>query len=235
MKCTKAHELIGDLLDGSIGDDDRKALDKHLASCPDCQELLADFQNIKIQAAALPKLEPSGTVWTNVLDGVRRDRRVKAVRAATSQGWWERLFAPGRPRYAFSAALILLVIIGGVVTIWKPWKSAGPPPLSSGDAFTMAKLEEAESYYKLAIQALTEAAASQKNSLDPRTMASLDKNLQVIDDLILDCQNAVTRDPRNVEARVFLLGAYKGKVDFLDNIIAAKKKTAAQSATDSVL
>jgi anti-sigma factor RsiW len=235
MKCTKAHALIGELLDGSIGDEDQKDLEKHLAACPDCREILADFRNIKIQAAALPKLEPSAGVWTNILDGVRRDRRVKAARAATTAGWWERLFAPGRPRYALGAALTLMAVIAGTLAVWKPWKGGEGPALPNGAAFTMAKLKEAETHYQLAIQALTEASASQKNSLDPRTAASLDRNLQALDTLIQACQSAVRREPQSVEARVYLLGAYKGKVEFLDNLITAKKKTAAPNAADAIL
>ena len=235
MKCTKAHELIGELLEGSISDKDRKDLETHFASCQDCRELLEDFQNIKTQAAALPKLEPAEGVWTNILNGVRRDRREKAVRAATTAGWWDRLFAPGRPRYAFGAALALAAVVVGAIAIWRPWNAADPASSTNGAAFTMAKLEEAETHYQLAIRALTEAVASQKNGLDPRTVASLDRNLQIIDDLILTCQNAVRREPQSVEARVYLLGAYKGKVEFLDNIIVAKKKSAAPSAAEAIL
>jgi anti-sigma factor RsiW len=235
MKCPKAHELIGELLEESISDKDRKDLEKHLESCQDCRELLTDFQNIKTQAASLPKLEPSEAVWTNILDGVRRDRRAKAVRSATTAGWWDRLFLPGRPRYAFGAALAMIAVIVGAIAIWKPWRSAQVVPPADGTAFTMAKLEEAETHYQLAIQALTAAVDNQKNGLDPRTVASLDRNLQVIDDLILACKNAVRQEPQSVEARVYLLGAYKGKVEFLDNLIVAKKKSAAPSAPETIL
>jgi len=235
MKCSQAHELIGELLEETISEEDRQALEKHLESCPDCRDLLADFREIKTQAAALPKLDPSPAVWTNVLDGVRRDRRAKSVRAATTINWWDRLFAPGRPRYAFAAALALCLVIGGAVLIRSPRKTAVPAVAGNGDEYTMAKLQEAEIHYRLAILALSEAAAGQKTGLDAKTTESLEKDLRTIDAVIASCRDAVRRDPKSVEARVYLLGAYKGKVEFLDDIIAAKKKSAAPSGGGIVL
>jgi hypothetical protein len=235
MKCSQAHELIGELLEGTISEDDRRDLEKHLESCRECRELLADFQEIKSQAAALPKIEPSPAVWTGILDGVRRAEREKPVRAAATIGWWERLFAPGRPRYALAAALSLGLIIGGAVLIRAPWKKAAPVATETADAYTMAKLEEAETHYRLAIKALSEAAAAQKTVLDAKTTDSLEADMRTIDAVISSCRAAVQRDPQSVEARVYLLGAYKGKVEFLDNIIAAKKKSALPSAADLVL
>jgi len=235
MKCSQAHELIGELLEGTISEDDRRELEKHLESCRECRELLADFQEIKTQAAALPKIEPSPAVWTNVLAGVLRAGREKPAHSVATIGWWERLFAPGRPRYALAAALSLGLVIGGAVLIRAPWKKAAPVAADTADAYTMAKLEEAETHYRLAIKALSEAAAAQKTGLDAKTTASLEAGLGTIDAVIASCRAAVQRDPKNVEARVYLLGAYKGKVEFLDNIIAAKKMSAVPSAGGLVL
>jgi hypothetical protein len=232
MKCSQAHELIGELLEETISEDDRRELEKHLESCRDCRELLADFKEIRNEAAALPKLEPSPAVWANILDGVRRSRREKSARAAATVGWWGRLFDPGRPRYALAAALSLGLVVGGTVLIRGIGKNAAPSAAATADAFTMAKLEEAETHYRLAIKALSEAAAAQKNGLDPETTAVLEADLHKIDGVVAACRAAVQRDPQSVEARIYLLGAYKGKVEFLDNLVTAKKKTAAPAAAD---
>lgn len=235
MKCSQAHELIGELLEGTIGEEDRPALEKHLESCQECRELLADFREIKTQAAALPKLEPSSAVWPNVLDGVRRDRRAKSVQAATTLSWWDRLFAPGRPRYAFAAALALCLVVVGAVLMRSSRKTGVPVFAGNGGEYAMAKLQEAEIHYRLAIRALSEATAGQKTGLDAKTTESLEKDLRTIDAVIASCRDAVRREPKSVEARVYLLGAYKGKVEFLDNLITAKKKSTASSGDGIVL
>ncbi len=224
MKCTQAHELIGELLEGTIREEDRRALEEHLESCPDCRDLLADFQEIKTQAAALPRIEPSAAVWPNVLNAVRRERRERSARAVLSVSWWDRLFAPGRPRYALAAALALVLVVGGALLIL-PSRKPVVAAASSGDGgeYAMAKLRRLKSITGLAIRALSDAAAGRQTGLDVKTMEALDRDLRTIDAVIASCREAVLRDPRNVEARVYLLGAYKGKVEFLENIIEAKK------------
>ncbi len=229
MKCTRAHELIGELLEESISEEDRRELEKHLESCPECRDLLTDFQDIKTQAARLPRLEPSPDVWPAILSGVRRELRAGA-RSSATLNWLDRLFPAGRPRFAFAATLALLIVVGGLFL----FRGIRPAP-GNGDAYTLAKLEEAETHYRLAIQALSEAAAGQKSLLDAGTMAAMDRDLRTIDALITSCLDAVRKDPRNVQARVYLLGAYKGKVDFLDAVIAVKKSSAAPAAADIIL
>lgn len=233
MKCTRAHELIGELLEETIDHDDRKELEQHLESCPECRDLLADFRNIKSQAAGLPVLEPSPDIWPSIMSGVRRELRPGA-RSARTLGWLDRFFLPGRPRFAFAAALLLLVAVGGFLLFRGPRPAAGPVA-GNGDAYTLAKLDEAATHYRMAIQALSEAAAAQKSLLDAGTREVMDRDLRTIDAVIASCLTEVRNDPRSVKARVYLLGAYKGKVDFLDAVIAVKNNSAVPSGADIVL
>jgi hypothetical protein len=124
--------------------------------------------------------------------------------------------------------------VGGFILLRAP-RPASLPPAGSGDAYTLAKLEEAETHYRLAIQALSEAAAAQKSRLDGGAAAALEQDLKTIDAVIASCLDAVRKDPGSLEARVFLLGAYKGKVEVLDAVLAANKTAAAPAAGDIIL
>jgi hypothetical protein len=67
-------------------------------------------------------------------------------------------------------------------------------------------------------------------------MASLfEKDLRIIDEAILACRNAIAENPQSLDARVYLLGAYKGKVEFLDNMIDVRKRTTARSAAEKTI
>jgi len=224
MKCTEAHELMGDYLEGTLAPEDADRLREHLESCADCQELLEDFEDIARQARELPRVEPSDAAWPAILRGVRAARVDAAVPAAPRRTWFDAVFGRGRMVYAGAAALLILAVLGGIVLAPRPAdRLAG---LSDADRFTLAKLEEAEKYYTLAIRALTEAVGAPGGGVDPQVAAVFDRNLREIDASIQACQSAVKAAPGDVAARTYLLGAYKNKVDFLDNVITFKKSAA---------
>jgi predicted anti-sigma-YlaC factor YlaD len=64
MRCSKAHKLIGDYLEGALSPEESERLREHLEGCADCRDLLEDFQGIIDEAKELPKHEPSNRVWS---------------------------------------------------------------------------------------------------------------------------------------------------------------------------
>jgi tetratricopeptide (TPR) repeat protein len=234
MRCTKAHKLIGEYLEGTLGPDEKARLQGHLDSCEDCRSLLKDFEEIVEESKSLPRREPSNRVWEGILAGVRAGG-FKAIEPGKGKVRRPALFPfPARVRFAWAAAALAVVIIGGGLAIGLLSRRDAGGPLRP-DKYTLAKLDEAEKYYKLAIRSLDDAIASQKTKLDPQIAAVFARNLKEIDAAIQNCQAAVSREPNNVEARLYLLGAYKDKVDFLDNIIDVKKESPSASATGKTL
>ena len=226
MRCSQAQKLASEYVDGSLDERRSAGLEKHLAACEDCREVLKDLQGIVREAREMKTVTPPDAVWQKISgalagprleEPVRRGEvgRVRPVRA---------FFAIRRPLWTAAAAALLVVVAGGLALL-QPWRRSIPLGPAMTDAYTLAKLDEAKGYYRQAIQALTEAAAAQKGSLDPALAAAFDKNLALVDASIEACRKAVRRDPGNLETQNYLLAAYQDKVEVLTSLIAVKKES----------
>ena len=214
MKCASFHKLIGDELDGALRPGDRARLEDHLKSCPDCRALAADFRAIAAEAKALPAEDPSEEVWPAIRAKVARAHNARPAPA----------FAHLRLKWAWAAGFLFLGAAIGIVVGLRPWTAGTPALFSPDQSQTVAKLAEAEKHYQLAIQAMTEALAPGRNALDPQTAALFKSDLKVVDAAIASCRAALSREPDNLDARVFLLGAYQKKVEVLGGLIEIRKK-----------
>lgn len=235
MRCAKAHKLIGDFLEQMLPTNNRARLQQHLESCPECRSLLKDFQDIIEQAGDLEEPAPSDENWGKILSKIQAAKRERQASQLGRSGWREAAGYSERRKFAWAAVLILAVVAGGLVLGLRPWQRKGVSGLSPQDKFTVAKLEEAEKHYQLAIRALGEAVASQKGNLDPQVAAVFDQNLKLINSSIQACQNAVRQDPKSLDARLYLLSAYKEKVDVLDSLVDLKKKSPAGNESGNIL
>ena len=106
MRCSKAHKLIGDYLDGALGPEEQARLREHLDSCKDCRGLLKDFEEILEDAKGLPRHEPSNRVWEAILSGVH-EGGFKAIEPRGGKAKWPVVFPSRLPRarFAWAAAL----------------------------------------------------------------------------------------------------------------------------------
>lgn len=233
MKCSKAKKLISDHIDGDLDPRKASSIKNHLEACPDCQKLLKDFQKISDRAKNLEKKSPSGQVWFRIQTRLREEKQKEVVPA-----WGGRaraLLLPAKLRYAVSAAFLLLVVVSTVIITLRIENRARIVSGPNGEKYALAKLEEAEHHYQLAIKALWEAVQAQKESFDPKVAEIFRANLEVIDASIADCRKAMESDPDDLESRYYLLAMYKKKADFLDNIIEVVSTSSQKKESNNII
>jgi len=224
MRCRKAQEYISRSVDGEL--DPRRAarLERHLAKCGDCRALAADLEKIVGGAAGLAAPEPSERVWRNIRAGiVPGTLRPTAEGAALDR---RPLFGLSLPamRYAGAAALALVLVVSGFVVGSRMGRQEVRLSPEDREAYTLAKLDEAERYYEQAIRSLGEAFAAQKGTLPPQVVELFDRNLSVVDATIQACRAAVMAEPDDLEARNYLLAAYTKKVTLLDSALDLQRR-----------
>ncbi len=224
MRCSKARKLISEYIDDNLKAKQRLLLEHHLEACPECQELLKDFQGISKKAKSLDKLTPSPKPWLNIKAKMETEPQEVLTLPSPGKEWLKALFYQPRLKYALGSALVILLVIS-VVTLGL-WFSKGKGVVGKDDknGYTFAKLKEAEHHYQLAIKALEEAVLAQEGEVDPLTMAVFRKNLEIINSSIISCQKALQEEPDDIETRNYLLVAYMEKVDLLNEMMNIKKR-----------
>jgi len=226
MRCSKARKLISENIDHTLDARKSLSLQHHLEACSECRELLLDFEAIVGAAKELETPSPSHDVWQKIAARLSASKKGKLSPQPQERQKREWLRVFGRSfqfRYAWRVALVLAVISAGVIFGLIQWKEKGIAGRGDLEKYTIAKLEEAQTHYRQAIKALNEAISAQGRSLTPEVAEVFQRNLEVIDSSIEACQKAVSREPDNLEARIYLLAVYREKVTFLDGMYEAKK------------
>jgi hypothetical protein len=215
---------LNDYVDRALGDSERADVERHLDQCPECRALADDLREIRRATKALTPLEPPAVVWRRIERTIRQDASAEATRAGAGGA-----FTPRRLGWlAAAAVLVLATFVGlrlGPLAPRQPASSpppAAPAPAASSDAAQSveSELRQAEEHYDKAIKGLEQIADAGEGSLDPKTAATLKKNLSVIDQAISESRAAVRSEPNSEPAQASLLDAFKTKVSLLQDTVS---------------
>jgi hypothetical protein len=219
MRCTRAKRWISDYMDKGLNDRQNRRLESHLQKCPDCRKVLEDFQRIAASSRELEEAIPSQQAWLKLKARLIPEEQKVLTFLPEKGARFRPIFFPPKLKYALSAALVL-AFVAGVVMLGLKFKG-GLDILRIKDpkAYTLAKLDEAEHHYKKAIKALWEAVSAQEESMSLEIAGIFRKNLKIIDASIIACRQTVLQEPDSIDARSFLLAAYREKVDFLQEMM----------------
>lgn len=226
MKCAQARKKISERIDGELGAAGIRRLERHLQGCAACRKVRDDLASIVREARELETPQPSDRVWAGIRAGLAEKRSGIRVEAPGPQG---RIQLPGFSpalRWAAAGLAALVLVAVGMYIGRQDFGKRGPTALDKGRMdFTLAKLAEAEGHYRLAIQALDEAVASQKANFSPGMADLVGKEIGAIDALIKAGEEAVKRDPGDLRARAGLLDAFRNKVEFLEAAVEIGRRS----------
>jgi predicted anti-sigma-YlaC factor YlaD len=227
MTCDIARERLQDQIDESIDPVIARDLERHLESCAACRALAADLSAIADAAASLDPIEAPEHVWLQLAGRWRAEQGVAAPAEAPRRT--SNLF------HVLAAAAVLTVAVGGGWIAWRATDTGTevilPRPAATASAegnapptalveSAMDDIAAAEQLYTRAIAGLEQAAAGQRDLLEPHVAAALDTNLGVLDEAIGQSRAAVQAQPESVIARESLFEALRKKVTLLQNTIS---------------
>jgi anti-sigma factor RsiW len=214
--------LIGDYVDDALDAARRAEVERHLEACPECRELVTDFAEIRRVAGTLDDRAAPARAWSRVERAIAidtPDESARGVERSRSMLIW----------LAAAAALVLATFVGvryagrpvaPAQTAAGPSTESSAPPAAMSAEAVEAELRAAESHYDKAIKGLEQIANAEQGALDPKTAATLQKNLAVIDQAINESREAVRAQPTSVPAVSSLMDNFKTKLALLQDTVA---------------
>ncbi|MGA2420415.1 MAG: anti-sigma factor [Candidatus Acidiferrum sp.] len=201
---------------------------EHVAACPACQGLLADFGAIVGAAHELPaEAEPPARLWISLraqleAEGIIHEDSPVAVDARIAPAaspWWHSLSRWFQGRALATAAVGLLIMAAGIAQLRQPVNLQTAPPSQAAEpaqtpdplAASGAALTEQEHVLRSVQPAGTLASSPVDDSLQ--------QNLQTLDAFIADCEHHLKTNPRDQLAREYLAGAYQQKAELLSEML----------------
>jgi hypothetical protein len=115
MKCNQIKKRFSDFLTGEIDKATRKEIEEHVAVCSSCRDELESLSVIWTKLGVLPEEQPGDSVRTRFYTGLEKYKqslekgKARPNLGKLLDGWLER-WAPRRPVFQFSLALMLLAV-----------------------------------------------------------------------------------------------------------------------------
>lgn len=227
MACTQYRNSIQELVDGTLGPIRRAELEVHLDQCEDCRALAADLARIRQAASELPPLAPPERVWLQVAGRLRQEGRIRETAPAPRRGH-ARLWLAAAAALLIAAGASLYLVVPrlhvGARTVLAPsgssatQASGNPAPAQSVES-VQNEVDQAQMQFEHAIADLEKVTKANQKVLDPTTAATIDKNMNIIDQAIAENRAAVRSDPASAAARSTLFDALRQKVALLQDTI----------------
>jgi len=205
MNCNAFLDQLEQWMEG-----DRSAdAQSHLRACPQCRGVVDDLESIHQVAASMDAADPAPPekIWLALRSQLEQEGLIHGEELTWAEAlatWFGGVFS-AVPRPALAGAYMVALIAVGITIAGRSYTPINGSQVSTQPL--MAQLNTAEQ----------DAVSSMTNS-DPVVVASLHKNLAIVDSYIALCEKSVQEEPESEVARDYLYGAYQQKAELLAQI-----------------
>ena len=228
-------EVLNELVDGTLGPAERTDIARHLESCAACRTIVDGLRAVGRATGSLELREPPARTWSRVERAIRLDIEARAVDEG-AQGVQPSDLEPRTPRPVTGSRVMWLGLAAAAVIVLAasftlrlapfgspsgPAQQVAPQTAPGTEAQSVeAELRQASAHYEKAIKGLEQIANAEQGALDPRTAATLQKNLAVIDQAITESREALHTQPNSEPAQQSLIDNFKTKIGLLQDTVA---------------
>ncbi len=224
-------DRLSDYMDMDMVEDDRAALEAHVAECAACREALADIRQIVARAHQLGDVAPSRDLWPDIAAVIAAPVKADSATviplptALRAEAGPPGLFLT-RPQLA-AAAVILMLISATATWVAGPGiavrQTAGMVDAAAPTSEALFASDDFEAPAGLAdeLQALESVLLEVGGRLDVNTLRIIETNLAVIDRAIEDSRRALAMDPESDFLEEHLARVRDRKLDYLQGVVRA--------------
>lgn len=225
---------LDDYAGGELAPAEAREVATHLEGCAGCREELEAIRLLLADAQELPRgIAPSRDLWAGI--ALRIGGSAQPGGGGEDEGGTRVIpLAPRRtprvPRWLLSAAAAVLVAVassaGTALYMARPTAAPVDEPVAvtvvrpSTVPAALAAYAPAEAEYHRAVADLETVLATRRHRLAPETVATLERNLGIIDEAIRQSRAALAADPANAELAGMLSHAYEAKVETLRQVVS---------------
>jgi len=207
MTCEEMRKRLDAYADGSLPPAEVARVEVHLETCAECAAFLVRAADSLSGMGSLPRsIEPRGDLWPAIR--ARLTPRGGSRRRVAVPGWW------------LAAAAVTLIVASSIVTALLVRR-----PATSSVAGAPVRLVGLEVQYAAATAELTQVLEQARDRLAPETVATIERNLAVIDSALAESRRALARDPANAALAQLVLAAWRQKMDYLRRATALPVKS----------
>ena len=183
--------------------------DRHLSECAACRETFVKVRGLLSAARALPRdIAPPPEVWSAVHSRIAHDARTRAMRVSR---WWHNGWL------ATAAAIVLVLGTATFMAVASRGKSskAKATMVNAVARPVSPALLAVDRNYVATIRELRATLETQRSTLAPSTIRTVEHSLGVIDAAIAEARAALAADPANQTLVDILASHYERQVDLL--------------------
>ena len=217
-------DKLSEYLDGELNDAERVALEQHIEECFECRRVLGELRQVVARASALPDRAPAQDLWAGIaaqIGAAPAQSDLKVIDLASRRTRGPRRVSLSLPQLA--AASIALMLLSGSV-VWFGLRSSAPAGVASAPSPVrqVSNAPQVVAQYSEALRSLEQALATERDKLDPGTVAILEENLREIDAAITEARGALSRDPGDLYLNQHLENTMKKKIQLLRTATALR-------------
>lgn len=219
-------DRLSEYLDGELNEAEREPLERHIEQCFECRRVLGELRQVVARASDLPDRVPAHDLWAGVATRIgaqpNAGAALKVIDLASRRGGRAgRRVSLTLPQLA-AASIALMVLSGSIVWFTLGRSPSAPVATAPSPVRQVSNGTQVVAQYSDAVHSLEQALATERDNLDPVTVAILEENLRAIDAAITEAHGALSRDPGNLYLNQHLENTMKKKIQLLRTATALR-------------